>query len=86
MTLNKAKQTMESFLKKYTGKTVFFHTLSDDEKLAYIMVDSFNYFKFLKLRDRLERAISNAEAHKESNFKHYAIYTGEAEHMIISKE
>ena len=74
MKRNEAKQAMKQFVTKYAGKAVLFRNLNDDEKFIYIMIKSFNYFKFLGTYDRLTRAIQNANAHKESNFEHFAMY------------
>ena len=82
MNKTEARDAMKAFLNKYRGKTVFFNALSNKEKLVFVMVDQFNYFHFLKLPERMARAIHNAYGHKESNFKFYSDYD---KHMIIAR-
>ncbi len=68
MTVSEAKKAMLDFLKKYRGKTVLFGTLEEADKVAFVMVKSFQYFRFLPPKDRIQRTISNAEAQKLIGF------------------
>ena len=72
MTAAEAKKAMLSFLEKHHGRSVLFGTLSDDDKLAFVLVKSFEYFKFLPAKDRIMRAIGNAEAHRRSGYDCWA--------------
>ena len=83
MTKTEAKRTMREFLTKHAGTTVFFMKLTPAEKHAYVLVDSFNYFRFLPAKERLERAIKNAQGHKDSGYKFFEnVY----ERMSISEK
>ena len=83
MTITKAeaKAIMTKFLNAHTGEKVFFHALRNDEKLAYVLCDQFNYFKFLPVKERIERAIKNTIAHHDCGFDAY----GAMDCMIIER-
>ena len=83
MTRKEAKQLMSDFLNAHKGQTVFFKALREPEKTAYVLCDQFNYFRFLRPTERLERAIKNTESHAESN---YELYDTLFNKMIIANE
>ena len=68
MTRSEAKQAMTEFVDKNVGKTVVFGSLDESEKMAFVMVSSFEYFRFLKPAERLDRAVANAEAQMRVGF------------------
>ena len=78
-----AKRKIIAFVKKYAGKTVLFDGLDVDEKLAYVLTDSYRYFDFLEPSERLNRAIENALAHKANGYEHMGMYG--VEMMRLSK-
>lgn len=78
-----AMKAMKDFLNAHKGQTVYFKALSDEEKPAYVLVDHFNYFRFLPPKERLERAINNTIGHYKSN---YEVYDNLYERMIIKGE
>ncbi len=84
MTTKEAREKMMDFVNRNKGKTVLFAKLSEDDKLAYVMVKSFNFYTFLKGAERIKRAIENAFAHKKSNFEHYMQFPTEC--MRIANE
>ena len=70
MTIKAAKKLMLNFMDKYRGKTVRFMSLtSDEDKLGFVLIKSFQYFDFLPKYDRIVRAMNNAEAQAKNNFK-----------------
>ena len=68
----KAKSLMLEFTKSHLGEMVFFAELGESERLAFVMVDTFSYFSnFLGIKESLDRAIKNAESHKNQGFDIY---------------
>ena len=84
MTAREARETMMEFVNRNRGKTVLFASLSEADKLAYVMVKTFNYYTFLKGRERIERVIENALAHRKSNYEVYTRFPTEC--MRIANE
>ena len=78
-----ARKAMTEFLNAHKGQTVYFKSLSEAEKPAYILCDHFNYFRFLPPKERLERAIKNTVSHYEKN---YECYNNPYERMIIAND
>lgn len=75
MTFREAQDTMMEFATKYAGKTVFFDELKDEtEKLAFVLTDQWQFFRFLKTGARMQRAIDNALGHQKNGFEVYAEY------------
>lgn len=68
MTSAEAKRTMLDFLEKHRGKSVLFGNLDDDDKQTFVLIKSFEYFGFLPAKDRITRAIGNAEAQRRIGF------------------
>lgn len=75
MTERNARELMNDFFEKYANRRiVFFSCIDGEDKLGYILIDSFRYFqKFLPAEPALQRAISNALAHKKNGFKDFDI-------------
>lgn len=81
MSITTAASQIKSFTKKYTGKTILFSSLSEQEKYRYVMVKQYNYFRnFLSVEESLKRAINNANIHRKNG---YEVYNNPMEHMII---
>ena len=75
MTFREAQDTMMEFAKKYAGRKVLFDKLVDEkEKLAFVMIDQWHYFSFLKTGERMNRAVNNALGHQKNGFEVYAQY------------
>lgn len=72
MTRNEARKIMLDFADKYSGQHVAFDKLDDHDKMAFVLVDQYRYFSFLPMKDRIDRAISNAERHQENGFQPYS--------------
>lgn len=68
MTFKEAKAIMLDFAERHCGNTVVFGGLSDEDKLAFVLIDTFDYFKFLPPAERIERTIRNAEIHRKNGF------------------
>lgn len=75
MTERCAMDTMSRFFAKFANEgVVFFSCLDDEDKLGYVLIDSFRYFrKFLSKGPALRRAISNAAAHQDTGFKNFDV-------------
>lgn len=69
MTITDAKMLMLDFMYKYRNQIIRFTSLTEDkDKLAFVLIKSFQYFDFLPKRERIVRAMNNAEAQAKNNF------------------
>lgn len=81
MTITEARKRMIDFVSNRKYSSVLFASLSEEDKLTYVMLKSFNYYDFIKGSERIRRAIENAEAHKKSKFNFFMNNINE--HMVI---
>lgn len=67
------KNAIITFYNKDRGQSVIFCGLkNDNDKFIFILLKSYRYFKkFLSGKEAAQRALKNAEAHKESGFVNY---------------
>lgn len=61
----RARRIMAEFTRAHIGTTVYFAELTEAEKEAFIIADSFRFFSnFSGIRKALKSAVKNAEAYK----------------------
>ena len=83
MKTSEARKRIQDFVMNHKNSSVLFASLDDEGRMDYVMTKTYNYFRgFLKGREALERAIRNAESHKENGF---AVFLDRVdEHIIIT--
>lgn len=72
MTINEARQAMLDFVNSRKGETVSLDLLGESDKMIFVMVKTFMFASFLPTKERIMRAINNAEAHSESGFDKFS--------------
>lgn len=70
------------FVKNHAGQVVLFDCLDDGDKFSFVVVKTIMYFgRFVKGSNLMERAIRNAEAHRENGYESW-----EGKTMAIARE
>lgn len=71
--MTEPRDRMKDFLRKHQNSLVCLDALDDENKETFVMIDTFRFFReFLPIRTSLERAVSNAAAHRKSGYINYS--------------